>query len=120
MVSSVYDLDVYHRAYQAALEVHKLSLEFPQIEQFALSSQLRRSSKSICANLAEGFAKSHKSANDFKRYISIAVGSAEETKVWLNFAKDLSYINEEKFSELNENYSIICKQLNSLSSNWRF
>ena len=48
------DLDVFRRAYRLSLEVHRASLEFPRIEQFALADQIRRASKSICANIAEG------------------------------------------------------------------
>ena len=51
------DLDVFRRAYRVSLEVHRASLEFPRIEQFALADQIRRASKSICANLAEGFGR---------------------------------------------------------------
>ena len=51
------DLEVFRRAYRLSLEVHRMSLEFPRIEQFALADQVRRASKSICANIAEGFGK---------------------------------------------------------------
>lgn len=74
-------LDVYQRAYKLALNIHKLTLEFPKHEQFALSSQIRRSSKSICAQIAEGYGKSYTSKPEFKRYIAIAIGSADETGV---------------------------------------
>ena len=53
-VRRVEDLEVFQRAYRVSLEVHRASLAFPQIEQFALADQIRRASKSICANLAEG------------------------------------------------------------------
>ncbi len=55
VASRVEDLEVFRRAYRLSLEVHRASLEFPRIEQFALADQIRRASKSICANLAEGF-----------------------------------------------------------------
>jgi hypothetical protein len=51
------DLEVFRRAYRVSLEVHRASLEFPAIEQRALADQIRRASKSICANLAEGFGR---------------------------------------------------------------
>ena len=54
MVRSVEDLEVFRRAYRLSLELHRISLELPRIEQFALADQLRRASKSICANLTEG------------------------------------------------------------------
>ena len=56
-VSRVEDLEVFRRAYRVSLEVHRVSLEFPRIEQLALADQIRRASKSICANLAEGFGR---------------------------------------------------------------
>ena len=55
------DLDVFRRAYALSLEVHRASLGFPRIEQFALADQIRRASKSICANIAEGFGKQRQS-----------------------------------------------------------
>ena len=61
-VKSFEDLEVFQRAYRLSLEVHKLSLGFPSIEQQGLADQLRRASKSICANLAEGFGKQRRSA----------------------------------------------------------
>jgi four helix bundle protein len=56
-VSSFEDLEVFQRAYRVSLEIHEQSLRFPKIEQYALADQVRRASKSICANIAEGFAK---------------------------------------------------------------
>jgi hypothetical protein len=68
-IRRVEDLEVFRRAYQLSLEVHRASLEFPRIEQWALADQVRRSSKSICANLAEGFAKQSYSAAEYRRYL---------------------------------------------------
>lgn len=62
MVSTFQELIVYQRAYAIALVIHKRSLEFPRIEQYALADQMRRASKSVCANIAEGFARHHGSA----------------------------------------------------------
>ena len=67
MVRSVEDLEVFRRAYRLSLELHRLSLELPRIEQFALADQVRRASKSICANLTEGFAKQSHSAAEYRR-----------------------------------------------------
>jgi four helix bundle protein len=76
---SVWDMDVFGKAYRAALETHKLTLSFPKHEQFELASQLRRSSKSICANLAEGRARQQGSSAEFRRFVLIALGSTDET-----------------------------------------
>ncbi|MBZ9716957.1 MULTISPECIES: four helix bundle protein [Mesorhizobium] len=70
------DLEVYKRAYVVSLDVHKATLAFPKMEQYALADQLRRSSKGICANLAEGFAKQTHSKPEFARFISMAMGHA--------------------------------------------
>ena len=64
-IERVEDLEVFRRAYRLSLEVHRASLALPRIEQFALADQLRRASKSICANLAEGFARQSHSAAEF-------------------------------------------------------
>src|SRR5690242_21845973 len=63
------DLDVFRRAYALSLEVHRASLDFPRIEQFALADQVRRASKSICANLAEGFGRQRLSKPEFRRFL---------------------------------------------------
>ena len=75
------DLEVFRRAYQVSLEMHKESLGFPQIEQFAMADQIRRASKSICANIAEGFAKQRRSSAEYRRYLLMAIGSADEMRV---------------------------------------
>ncbi len=68
IVRSFEDLEVFQRAYRLSLEVHRASLTFPKIEQLALGDQVRRASKSISANVAEGFGKQRLSAAEFKRF----------------------------------------------------
>ena len=106
-------LDVYQKAYQLALEVHRLSLDFPKIEQYGLAQQLRGSSKSIAANIAEGMGKQENPA-DVKRFIRIAMGSCDETRVWLEFAKDLGYLEAEIQRQLEERYQEIGRMLRGL------
>jgi hypothetical protein len=65
--SSFEDLEVFKRAYKASLAVHRRSLEFPSIEQRGLADQVRRASKSVCANIAEGFARQGAQPADFRR-----------------------------------------------------
>ena len=114
MVKRFEDLNVFQRAYKASLELHKVSLTFPQIEQYALADQLRRASKSVCANIAEGFAK-QESKTEFKRFVKIAAGSADETRVWLRYCFDLSYINEEVWQKQRSEYEEIAKMLQGLA-----
>jgi four helix bundle protein len=68
--------------------VHSLTLSFPQIEQYAMAQQLRNATKSIAVNIAEGMGE-QESAADVRKFIRIALGSCDETRVWLEFAKDL-------------------------------
>ena len=92
--SSFEDLEVFQRAYRISLDVHRASLEFPAREQGALADQLRRASKSIPANLAEGFARQGKAPADFRRFITMAIGSSDEMRVWIRYCFDLGYIDE--------------------------
>src|SRR5260370_40513721 len=93
-IERVEDLEVFRRAYRLSLEVHRASLALPRIEQFALADQLRRASKSICANLAEGVARQSHSAAEYRRYLTGAIGSSDETQLWLRYCIDLGYIEE--------------------------
>jgi 23S rRNA-intervening sequence protein len=66
------NLDVFKRAYAISLAVHRQSLKFPSLEQYGLAEQVRRASKGICANIAEGFAKQVISNAEFKRFLAMA------------------------------------------------
>ena len=103
-------LDVYQKAYKAALDVHRISLKFPQMERYELASQLRRSTKSIAANIAEGMGKQSSKA-EVKRFIYMAIGSCDETRVWLEFARDLGYITADEHSPFDLMYQEIGRML---------
>jgi four helix bundle protein len=118
MVRRVEDLEVFRRAYRLSLEVHRISLEFPQIEQFALADQLRRASKSICANLTEGFAKQSHSAAEYRRYLVTAIGSSDETQLWLRYCVDLGYLDEEQGGKWVSNFAEISRMLRGLYASW--
>jgi four helix bundle protein len=113
-VRSFEDLDVFKRAYRTSLDVHKASLGFPQIEQRALGDQIRRASKSICANIAEGFGKQRQSRAEFRRFVMMAMGSADEMRVWLRYALDLGYIGEIQWQAWRDEYQQIAKMLQGL------
>jgi 23S rRNA-intervening sequence protein len=72
------ELEVFRRAYRVSLEVRRASLDFPRIEQFALAGQVRQASKSICANLAEGFGRQPVSKPEFRRFVMMATGSTDD------------------------------------------
>ena len=116
LAPSVWDMDVFQKAYKAALEIHRASLVFPRHEQFELASQLRRSSKSICALLAEGRARQQGSTAEFKRYVVMALGSADGTMLWCRFAKDLGYLDESAADAFERRFSEIARMLNGLAS----
>ncbi len=111
-------LDVYKKSYQLALEIHKKSLVFPKIEQYELSSQLRRSSKSIPVNIAEGMGK-QESRGDVKKYLMVALGSCDETRVWLEFAKDLGYLPEGEYERFSERYQEIGRMLRGVLNRYQ-
>ena len=108
------DLEVFQRAYRISLEIHRASLNFPAIEQYALADQLRRSSKSVCANVAEGFAKQNISVAEFKRFLSMAIGSSDEMRVWIRYCYDLGYIEEAMWEQWREAYQEISRMLQGL------
>ena len=117
-IERVEDLEVFRRAYRVSLEVHRASLGFPRIEQFALADQLRRASKSICANLAEGFAKQSYSAAEYRRYLTVAIGSSDETQLWLRYCIDLGYIEEVAGRRWVAGYVEISRMLQGLYTSW--
>jgi four helix bundle protein len=97
------DLQVWQKAHEFVLEAYKYSLVFPKEEIFGLTSQFRRASTSIPANIAEGFAK--KSKADKMRFFNIAQGSLEECRYYLILSKDLGYGNPEILEAISEEVS---------------
>ncbi len=108
------DLEVFQRAYKVSLELHRVSLQMPRTEQYALADQLRRASKSICANLAEGFGRQAQSKAEFQRFIRMSIGSADEMRVWLRYCFDLGYISDEQWRAWRDEYEQIAKMLQGL------
>jgi len=99
------DLDVYQLAHALGVKIHQLSLELPKLEQYETGSQLRRSSKSISANIAEGFGRRRYKA-EFVRFLVFAHSSCNETIEWMEYVKDcypdLGNSAEEILSKLDE------------------
>jgi len=113
-VRRVEELEVFQRAYRLSLEVHRASLDFPRIEQFALADQVRRASKSICANLAEGFGRQQQSRPEFRRFLIMAIGSADEMQVWVLYCRDLGYVEPEVVERWRGEYREIAKMISGL------
>ncbi|MEM6553702.1 MAG: four helix bundle protein [Planctomycetota bacterium] len=97
------DLVVWQKAHAYVLNVYKATKRFPADERFGLTSQLRRASASIPANIAEGFVKRTKT--DKARYIDIAHGSAQECSYFLLLAKDLGYLKTDRLANAIEEVS---------------
>ena len=106
-------LEVFKKSYAIALEIHKITMGFPKHEQYEIGQQLRRSSKSIPANIAEGMGK-QESKNDVMHYMRTAMGSCDETRVWLEFSKDLGYVSSEDQSRLDNTYQEIGRMLHGV------
>lgn len=116
IVRSFRDLDVYKKAFAVSLDVHKKSLGFPKYEQYALADQMRCASKSICANLAEGFAKQQSSKAEFRRFLMMAIGSAHEMMVWADYGLELGYLSEDESRTWVTEYQSVCRMLQALYS----
>ncbi len=107
------DLKVYQTAYQLALEIHNVTKSFPKEEKYSLTDQIRRSSRSVPANLAEAWKKRRYEKAFISKLIDCA-GEAGETEVWLDFAKDFGYLNESKHKELMNKYDEVNRMLFSM------
>ena len=118
-IESFEDLEVFQKAYRISLDIHRVSLTFPKVEQYALGDQRRRASKSIPANIAEGFGKQSKSAAEFKRFLTMAIGSADEMRVWIRYAHDLGYIDRATWEGWRDEYQEIAKMLQGLHKSWQ-
>ena len=105
---------MFQRAYRVSLEVHRASLDFPRIEQLALADQVRRASKSICANLAEGFGRQQQSRPEFRRFLIMAIGSADEMQVWSLYCRDLGYVEADVAERWRGEYREIARMISGL------
>jgi four helix bundle protein len=113
-VVSFEDLEVFQRAYRLSLETPQASLKMPSIEQRVLADQLRRASKSICANIAEGYGRQKRSKAEFQRFLHMAVGSSDEMRVWVRYALDLGYVDEAVWRRWRDEYQVISRMLQVL------
>jgi len=112
-INSVRDLNVYRLAFDTAMEIFEISKIFPPEEKFSLTDQIRRSSRSVCTNLAEGWRKRRYRAV-FINKLTDAGQEAAETQTWLEFALACQYIDQVKFDELDEKYEYLFAQLNTM------
>jgi len=104
------ELRVYQSAFEGAVRIYELSKKFPREERFGLTDQIRRSSQSVCANIAEAWRK-RRYPGHFVSKLSDSDQESAETTVWLDFCKTFGFITETEWAELVDRYDHICSQL---------
>ncbi|MCY2994683.1 MAG: four helix bundle protein [Planctomycetota bacterium] len=104
------ELQVYSKAFDVAMTIFRLSKEFPKEETYSLTDQIRRSSRSVCANLAEAWRKRRYEAA-FISKLSDSESEAAETQVWLQFAVECEYLKRDEAVELYRAYEEVIRML---------
>jgi four helix bundle protein len=107
------DLIVFQTAYQLSLDIYELTKSFPKEEKYSLVDQVRRSSRSVCVNIAEAWYK-RRYPKLFISKLTDSAGETGETEVWIDFSFDHKYINEEQRNKLLKKYDEVGKMLNSM------
>ncbi len=120
MIKTYETLDVYKLAFEKAVDIQKITENLPKHEMYGgVVGQIRRSSRSICANVAEGLSK-QTSLTEKKRFLHIALGSCEETRVWIAFLIRFDYIKASLGEQLRLDYTRISQMLYKLEKKLSF
>jgi len=106
------DLKVWQKSHELVLEVYKVTQQFPGEEKFGLTSQIRRSTVSVAANIVEGSKRQH--LNEYIQMLYIAQGSLSETNYYLLLAKDLKYLSDTEYQKIFNQSEEIGKMLSGL------
>ncbi len=109
-IRSYKDLLVYRAAMKAAMTIFEVTKKFPIEERYSLTNQIRRSSRAVCANLAEGWRKRRYQAH-FVSKLSDSEAEAEETRVWIEFSWRCGYLSQDDADDLDRQYDRILAQL---------
>ena len=118
MIQSFKDLEVYRRSFELSVEMYHLTKGFPNEELYGLTSQIKRASTSIPLNIAEGYGK-RENANEFKRFLLMAIGSCNEMQVLLELSERLGFINRTALVKYENEYNEIGKMLTVLRQRWK-
>ncbi len=110
------DLEVYRRAFDTAMQIFEITKKFPPEERFSMVDQIRRSSRSVCSNLSEGWRKRRYLAV-FKNKITDSMQEASETQCRLEFCLACHYIKQDVFDKLDNEYEQLIAMLNSMEMN---
>jgi four helix bundle protein len=110
------DLEVFRKAYILAMEIYEISKTFPAEEKYSLTDQIRRCSRSVCANFGEAYRRRKYPAH-FVSKLTDCDAENTETEVWIMFAFSCKYINELQFKTLSEKVAEVGRILGSMISN---
>ena len=117
-IRSFKDLEVYQESFKLAMNIFRLTQGFPREELYCLTTQMRNASRSVSANIAEGWTK-RRHELIFKRQLLDAMGSVNEMVVWLDTALDCSYITAEQHGSLSTAYEVLGRRLHQLDMTWK-
>ena len=115
-INSAKDLEVYKKAYSVSMEIFRLSRSWPAEEKYSLTDQVRRSSRSVCSNLREAWAKRRYEAH-FISKLSDCDGENSETDTWLDYARDCGHLAVEKHAELTKQVVEVGRMLGGMLNN---
>lgn len=118
MIKSYKDLEVYKRSFKLAMKIYWITRKFPKEEVYSLTSQIVRSSRSVSANISEGWAKRGYD-NVFKQHLIHSLGSNTETETWIEFAHECEYLKEEDRKYILSEIDQIGRMLTKLHQNWK-
>lgn len=116
MATGFRNLAVYKKAFALAMDIYNISKKFPKDELYSLTSQIRRSSRSVCSNIGEGYRKRLYEAHFISKMTDSDMENSE-TQVWLDFALACEYITKEIFADFNERSEEIGRLLNHIIQN---
>lgn len=115
-MGSYKDLEAFKKAYSLAMEVFEISKSFPAEEKYGLTDQVRRSSRSVCANFGEAYRRRKYPAH-FVSKLTDADAENTETEIWINFSFDCKYLNEALFTNLKERSAEVGRMLGHMINN---
>lgn len=118
MIKSFKDLEVHKKSFALAMEIFWITRKFPKEEVYSLTSQIVRSSRSVSANISEGWAK-RSYEGVFKQHLIHALGSNSETEDWLTYASECGYLSKDMYTDLIKKNQAIGRMLTKLHQNWK-
>ena len=115
-INSFRDLILYRKAYETSMEIFFLTKKYPKEEKYSLTDQIRRSSRSVCANVSEAWAK-RRYEKVFMNKLTDSLGEEFETETWLSYSLDCGYIDKTEYINLMEKYDEVRKMLIAMINN---